>query len=164
MAKNISSLENGFTLTKATLYLKMKKIWLGQYTKVPILSDSYRQWLVILVTCKIQVKNQHIFNNISFYVKIRIFLLKGNKKTSLYHLFLGISLLFTIFSIMKSVHVWTCVWLTELGRSKWLHLLELPNSLEPVFELAIFAFWFWSTTFIYLKTAGSNMQLLMQFR
>ena len=32
------SLENGFSPTKATLYLKMK-LWVRQYTKVPILPD-----------------------------------------------------------------------------------------------------------------------------
>ena len=36
-------LENGFTLTKASLYLKIKKIWVGQYAKVlicMIITDS----------------------------------------------------------------------------------------------------------------------------
>ena len=28
------------------IYLKNKKIWVGQYTKVLILPDSYRQWLL----------------------------------------------------------------------------------------------------------------------
>ena len=37
-----------FSLTKATLYLKIKKIWVIQYAKVPILSDSCRQWLIFL--------------------------------------------------------------------------------------------------------------------
>ena len=46
VAKIFFSLEYGFSLTKATLYLKMKKIWVGQHTKVPILPDSYRQWLL----------------------------------------------------------------------------------------------------------------------
>ena len=39
--ENNFSLKNGFALTKATLYLKMKKIWIGWYTKVPVLCDSY---------------------------------------------------------------------------------------------------------------------------
>ena len=46
VAKKFFSLENGFTLTKATLYLKMKKTWVSQYTKVSILPDFYRQWLL----------------------------------------------------------------------------------------------------------------------
>ena len=41
-----TSLQNGVSLTKATLYLKLKKIWDSQYTKVSVLLDSCRQWLL----------------------------------------------------------------------------------------------------------------------
>ena len=57
------SLGNGFTLTKSTLYLKMKKIWVGQYTKVPILPDFNRQWLL---TSEYSMLAQDLFHNIFF--------------------------------------------------------------------------------------------------
>ena len=33
------------------IYLKMKKFWIGQYTKCPLLPDSYRQWLLSYSVC-----------------------------------------------------------------------------------------------------------------
>ena len=71
---------------------------------------------------------------------VKKFLLKGNQNTPLYHLLPGISFLFTIFSIMKIVHLQACVRCTELGNSKLVHSLKLPISLELIFEQPIFCF------------------------